>query len=67
MDMGLIKLPMSLGLKINEKLKAVSYYYVDDTNLFLIIGIFITIISFPFVFFRDKMAERYNEAIRKNS
>ena len=93
----------------NEKYKAVSYYYVDDTKyvyvdetyksgnindvlgttqklyynsnspekvsskinfvtfLFLIIGIFITIISFPFVFFRNKMAERYNKAIRKNS
>lgn len=93
----------------NEKYKAVSYYYVDDTKyvyvdeiyksgnindvlgttqklyydsnspekasskisfvtpLFLIIGIFIIIISFPFVFFRNKMAERYNKAIRKNS
>lgn len=91
----------------NEKYKAVSYYYVDDTKyvyvdetykdgnindvlgttqklyynsnnpenvsskitfttfLFMIIGIFITVISFPFVFFKNRMAERYNKAIKK--
>ena len=32
----------------------------------LIIGILITIISFPFVFFVNKMSERYNRAIETN-
>ncbi len=46
--------------KVSSKINFVTF-------LFLIIGIFITIISFPLVFFRNKMAERYNNAIRKNS
>ena len=36
------------------------------TILFLIIGIFMAIISFPIVFLKNKMAERYNEAVREN-
>jgi len=31
----------------------------------LIIGIFITIISFPLVFFNNKMAKRYNKSVKK--
>lgn len=34
--------------------------------LVLIIGIFITAITFPIIFFRNKMANRYNNAVRKN-
>lgn len=53
------------------------YYNLDNpakvvkelklTNfLYLIIGIFITAFTFPIVFFRNKMANRFNHAVRKN-
>lgn len=64
---------------INDVLGTTQKLYYDSNNpekvsskinfvtfIFLIIGIFITIISFLAVFFKNKMAERYNKAIRKN-
>lgn len=62
---------------INDVLGTTKRLYYDINNpenvsekiniwkiFFLIIGILITIISFPFVFFTNKMSKRYNKAIK---
>lgn len=56
---------VGIGFAISQIYNVINYG-MSDLNIFmLILGILITVFTFPIVFFNSKMASRFNKAVRK--